>query len=52
MNFWRRKKQNVLLRSGDIYKLKDDCKSVAEHRCKSFTSGFGISCYSVGMKMK
>jgi hypothetical protein len=30
----------VLLHGGDIYKLNDDYKSIAEHLCKSFTNGF------------
>jgi hypothetical protein len=30
----------VLLHGGDIYKLNDDYKSIAEHVCKSFTNGF------------
>lgn len=30
----------VLLHGGDIYKLNDDYKTIAEHVCKSFTNGF------------
>lgn len=30
----------VLIHGGDIYKLNDDYKSIAEHTCKSFTNGF------------
>ena len=30
----------VLLHGGDIYKLNDDYKSIAEQVCKSFTGGF------------
>jgi hypothetical protein len=30
----------VLLHGGDIYKLNDNYKTIAEHVCKSFTNGF------------